>query len=91
MFREKHKAGGQSQRRFDRVIDLAAHEFKKRIGEHMNEDFLALEELEGVIIGGPGFTKEEFVKGDYLNYEIKDKFNSYCRILHILGNLVLGK
>ena len=23
--------------------------------------------------GGPGFTKEEFVKGDYLNYEIKDK------------------
>ncbi len=69
----KHKAGGQSQRRFDRVIDLAAHEFKKRIGEHMNEDFLALDELEGVIIGGPGFTKEEFVKGDYLNYEIKDK------------------
>ena len=32
----KHKAGGQSQRRFDRVIDLAAHEFKKRIGDHMN-------------------------------------------------------
>ena len=69
----KHKAGGQSQRRFDRVIDLAAHEFKKRIGDHMNEDFHALEELKGVIIGGPGFTKEEFVKGDYLNYEIKDK------------------
>ncbi len=69
----KHKAGGQSQRRFDRVIDLAAHEFKKRIGEHMNEEFLTLDELSGVIIGGPGFTKEEFVKGDYLNYEIKDK------------------
>ncbi len=70
----KHKAGGQSQRRFDRVIDLAAHEFKKRIGDHMNEDFLALkDDLKGVIVGGPGFTKEEFVKGDYLNYEIKDK------------------
>lgn len=70
----KHKAGGQSQRRFDRVIDLAAHEFKKRIGEHMNEDFLPLkDDLKGVIIGGPGFTKEEFVKGDYLQYEIKDK------------------
>jgi len=25
----KHKAGGQSQRRFDRLIDLAAHEFKR--------------------------------------------------------------
>lgn len=70
----KHKAGGQSQRRFDRVIDLAAHEFKKRIGEHMNDDFLPLkDDLKGVIIGGPGFTKEEFVKGDYLQYEIKDK------------------
>ncbi|WP_409199730.1 peptide chain release factor aRF-1 [Methanobrevibacter sp. DSM 116169] len=69
----KHKAGGQSQRRFDRVIDLAAHEFKKRIGEHMNDAFLDMEDLTGVIIGGPGHTKEEFVQGDYLNYEIKDK------------------
>lgn len=69
----KHKAGGQSQRRFDRVIDLAAHEFKKRIGEHMNDAFLDMEDLTGVVIGGPGHTKEEFVQGDYLNYEIKDK------------------
>lgn len=69
----KHKAGGQSQRRFDRIIDQLAHEFLKRIGDHMNEAFLDLDDLEGVIIGGPGFTKEDFVKGDYLNYEIKDK------------------
>ena len=70
----KHKAGGQSQRRFDRVIDLAAHEFKKRIGEHMNDDFMDLkDDLKGIIVGGPGFTKEEFIQGDYLQYEIKDK------------------
>lgn len=69
----KHKAGGQSQRRFDRLIDLAAHEFKKRIGEHMNDAFLTVPDLEGVIIGGPGHTKEEFVKGDYLHHEIKNK------------------
>jgi len=69
----KHKAGGQSQRRFDRLIDLAAHEFKKRIGEHMNEAFLGVPELKGVIVGGPGHTKEEFVEGDYLHYEIKNK------------------
>lgn len=67
----KHKAGGQSQRRFDRLIDLAAHEFLKRIGDHMNEAFLDLPDLEGVIIGGPGHTKEEFVEGDYLHHEIK--------------------
>ncbi|MCQ2972429.1 MAG: peptide chain release factor aRF-1 [archaeon] len=70
----KHKAGGQSQRRFDRVIDQLAHEFKKRIGDHMDEVFLPLkDDLKGVVIGGPGFTKEEFVQGEYLNYEIKDK------------------
>lgn len=69
----KHKAGGQSQRRFDRLIDLAAHEFKKRIGEHMNEAFLSLPDLKGVIVGGPGHTKEEFVEGDYLHHEIKQK------------------
>jgi peptide chain release factor subunit 1 len=69
----KHKAGGQSQRRFDRLIELAAHEFLKRIGEHMNEAFLSLEDLEGVIIGGPGHTKEDFVDGDYLHHEIKQK------------------
>jgi peptide chain release factor subunit 1 len=69
----KHKAGGQSQRRFDRLIDLAAHEFKKRIGDHMNDAFLPLEGLEGIIIGGPGHTKEEFLKGDYLQYELHNK------------------
>lgn len=69
----KHKAGGQSQRRFDRVIELAAHEFLKRIGEQINEALLPLPDLEGVILGGPGHTKEEFLKGDYLNHEIKKK------------------
>jgi len=69
----KHKAGGQSQRRFDRLIELAAHEFLKRIGEHMNEAFLELEDLKGIIIGGPGHTKEDFINGDYLHHEIKQK------------------
>ncbi len=69
----KHKAGGQSQRRFDRLIELAAHEFLKRIGEHMNEIFLSVPDLKGIIIGGPGHTKEDFVKGDYLHHEIKKK------------------
>lgn len=69
----KHKAGGQSQRRFDRLIELAAHEFLKRIGDHMNDAFLDVEGLKGVIIGGPGHTKEDFVNGDYLHHEIKQK------------------
>ncbi len=69
----KHKAGGQSQRRFDRLIELAAHEFLKRIGDHMNDAFLPIEDLKGIILGGPGHTKEDFYKGDYLHYELKEK------------------
>ncbi len=69
----KHKAGGQSQRRFDRVIELAAHEFLKRIGEQINDAWLPLPDLDGVVLGGPGHTKEEFLKGDYMNHEIKKK------------------
>ena len=70
----KHKAGGQSQRRFDRVIEDAAREFLKRIGNHMNGAFLPLkDDLKGIILGGPGFTKNDFFEGDYLQYELKDK------------------
>lgn len=70
----KHKAGGQSQRRFDRVIEDAAREFLKRIGTHMNEAYLPLkDDLKGIILGGPGFTKNDFYGGDYLQYELKDK------------------
>ena len=70
----KHKAGGQSQRRFDRVIEDLAHQFLKRIGDHMNEALLPLkDDLKGIIIGGPGFTKKDFYEGDYLQYELKNK------------------
>ena len=73
----KHKAGGQSQRRFDRVIEDLAHQFLKRIGDHMNEAFLPhKDDLRGIIIGGPGFTKKDFYEGDYLQYELKEKVMS---------------
>ncbi|MBO6110854.1 MAG: peptide chain release factor 1, partial [Methanobrevibacter sp.] len=70
----KHKAGGQSQRRFDRVIEDAAREFLKRIAQHINDEFLPLkDDLKAVVIGGPGFTKNDLVDADYIQYEIKDK------------------
>ncbi len=72
-YQVKHKAGGQSQRRFDRLIELAAHEFLKRIGDTINDAFLSLKDLEGVILGGPGHTKEDFLNGDYIHHEIKKK------------------
>ncbi|RLE49750.1 MAG: peptide chain release factor 1 [Candidatus Methanomethylicota archaeon] len=69
----KHDAGGQSARRFERIIEQMAHEFYKRVGEHANEIFLQVSGLKGIIIGGPGPTKNEFAEGDYLHYTLKQK------------------
>ncbi len=69
----KHRSGGQSARRFERIIEQLAHEFYKRIGEHANRIFLKIPELKGIIVGGPGYTKEEFIEGDYLHYTLKEK------------------
>lgn len=72
----KTRAGGQSARRYERIREQETHEFMKRIGEHANEAFLPLlenGELKGIIIGGPGPTKEDFLEGDYLHHELKKK------------------
>lgn len=70
----KHDQGGQSQRRFARIIEQLTHEFYTRVGEHANKIFLELgDTLKGILIGGPGPTKEQFAKGSYLDYRLKSK------------------
>jgi peptide chain release factor subunit 1 len=69
----KTRAGGQSARRFERLREMRLQEYFRRVGEHANEVFLPLENLKGIIIGGPGPTKYDFEKGDYLNYQLKEK------------------
>ncbi|MEM0010177.1 MAG: peptide chain release factor aRF-1 [Candidatus Bathyarchaeia archaeon] len=69
----KHRAGGQSARRFERIREMQVQEFFKRIGSHANEIFLPIEDLKGIIIGGPGPTKYDFEEGDYLDYRLKAK------------------
>jgi len=69
----KHGRGGQSQRRFERLIEIAAHEFFKKVGDLANDAFLAEPELKGVLIGGPGGTKVFFMERDYLHHELKKK------------------
>jgi len=69
----KHRMGGQSARRFERLIEQAAHEFYKKVGDLMTEAFLDRKEIKGILIGGPGYTKEYFIKGDYVHHEIMKK------------------
>ena len=69
----KHDAGGQSARRFQRIVEIAAHEFYKRVAEHAEKIFLPIPNLKGIIIGGPGPTKNEFYEGNFLHYQLQDK------------------
>jgi len=69
----KTRAGGQSARRYERLREMRLQDYFRRVGEHANEVFLQKENLKGIIIGGPGPTKHDFAKGDYLNYQLKEK------------------
>jgi peptide chain release factor subunit 1 len=69
----KTRAGGQSARRYERLRDMQLNDYFTRVGEHANEIFMPIETLKGIIVGGPGPTKYDFEKGEYLNYQLKNK------------------
>src|SRR2546427_1214414 len=64
----KSRAGGQSARRFERIREQVANDYYKRVGQHFNEIMLAIRDLKGIIIGGPGPTKYVWSEGEYLQY-----------------------
>ncbi|MEM0129001.1 MAG: peptide chain release factor aRF-1 [Thermoplasmata archaeon] len=70
----KHGRGGQSAHRFERMIEHAAHEFFVKVGEMAGELFLPkIDSLKGILIGGPGATKEYFYKEQYMDYRLQQK------------------
>ncbi|MBD3248929.1 peptide chain release factor 1 [Candidatus Woesearchaeota archaeon] len=69
----KFKAGGQSAQRFARIREGAAKAHYKKVAEHMKDQFLGNKNLKGIIVGGPGPTKYDFVEGGYITQELKDK------------------
>ena len=69
----KHHAGGQSQRRLERLIEEGAQNFYKRVGETANTIFMEFDDLKGIFVSGAGMTKAKFVKKGVLDYRLKDK------------------
>ncbi len=70
----KHGRGGQSAHRFERMIEHAAHEFFVKIAEMAVDAFLPKKDLlKGILIGGPGATKEFFYREGFLHYELQQK------------------
>lgn len=70
----KTRAGGQSSQRFERLREEAMQDFFKRSAEKFNayfEPYLA--RVKGVIIGGPGMTKDYFLEKKVLHHELEKK------------------
>ncbi len=69
----KHSKGGQSARRFERLIEIAAHDYAKRVAEAANGIFAQIPDLKAIIVGGPGPTKEDFMNSGLLHDNVKKK------------------
>lgn len=65
----KIRKGGQSARRYERLIEESIELYYKRVGASMDDGFLG--RVKGVIIGGPGPTKDFFFKMAPYNYQFK--------------------
>jgi peptide chain release factor subunit 1 len=70
----KQRKGGQSAQRFARLRLEAIDNFYQEVAG-MADDLMVPErhDLDGVLVGGPSPTKDEFLDGDYLHHELQDK------------------
>jgi peptide chain release factor subunit 1 len=69
----KTRKGGQSARRYERGREMELTYYYHRVAEHATRVFLEGAKVTGMIIGGPGPTKDDFLKGGFLHYELQNK------------------
>jgi peptide chain release factor subunit 1 len=69
----KTRKGGQSARRYERGREMELTYFFHRVAEHATRVFIDSNKVTGMIVGGPGPTKDDFLKGGYLHYELQKK------------------
>jgi peptide chain release factor subunit 1 len=68
----KHRQGGQSARRFERLRDNELNEYYRRVADYAQKIFIDEYDVKGLIIGGPGPTKEGFIREEYLDYRLQN-------------------
>lgn len=69
----KHGKGGQSQRRIQRGTEILAKDHLRRVGEAASEIFLEIPDLKGIVFGGPSLAKDNFIRGDFIDFRLRDK------------------
>jgi peptide chain release factor subunit 1 len=68
----KFAVGGQSAARLARVIEGMAKDWYSKVGDAINKVF-SQEKVKGIILGGPGPTKDELLAGNFIRNDIKKK------------------
>jgi peptide chain release factor subunit 1 len=68
----KHRQGGQSAKRFQKLREMELTYYYNRVAEITKEYFIDIYPIKGLIISGPGPTKEDFINGNYLEYRLKE-------------------
>ncbi len=68
----KSKAGGQSAARFDRVREVLLEDYFKKLADVAKKSFEG-RELKGLIVGGPGPIKDDFINKEYLSSDLRKK------------------
>ncbi|HSB50155.1 MAG TPA: peptide chain release factor aRF-1 [Nitrosopumilaceae archaeon] len=68
----KHRQGGQSAKRFQKLREMELTYYFNRVAETTKEYFIDIYPIKGLIISGPGPTKEDFINGNYLEYRLQE-------------------
>ncbi|WP_136717493.1 peptide chain release factor aRF-1 [Halorientalis salina] len=69
----KQRKGGQSAQRFARLRLEAIDNFYQEVAGMADDLFVdQRHEMDGILVGGPSPTKDEFLDGDYLHHELRD-------------------
>jgi len=68
----KHRQGGQSAKRFQKLREMELTYYFNRVAETTKEYFIDIYPVKGLIVSGPGPTKEDFIKDNYLDYRLQD-------------------
>ena len=68
----KHRQGGQSAKRFQKLREMELQYYFNRVAHITREYFIDIYPIKGLIISGPGPTKEDFINNNYLEYRLQD-------------------
>ena len=68
----KHRQGGQSAKRFQKLREMELQYYFNRVAHITREYFIDIYPIKGLIVSGPGPTKEDFINNNYLEYRLQN-------------------